>query len=197
MQVTYSTPFVNLSFGLKVPSSYPLITPKYIDYNTKKIDFETAKHISKTDFENIYKRSDVEYGDIIMPMIGTIGNPVIVNTHNPFAIKNVALFKTNNDLIKCKYIYYQFYSNTISEQFSIMARGGVQSFVSLEILGNLLFVDCNSNEKEKIVNYLDSKCSKIDEIIVAKQQKLDAIAKHKKSLIYEYVTGKKRVTEVN
>ena len=74
----------------------------------KIIDFEEAKHISKSDFEKIYKRSDVEYGDIIMPMIGTIGNPVIVQTHRKFAIKNVALFKTSGDLITAKYIFYQF-----------------------------------------------------------------------------------------
>ena len=177
--------------------SYPLITSKYINYETKDINFEEAKHISKSDFEKIYKRSDVEYGDIIMPMIGTIGNPVIVQTHRKFAIKNVALFKTSVDLITAKYIFYQFYSDILSEQFSIMSRGGVQSFVSLEVLGNLLFIDCTHEEKQQIVEYLDAKCSHIDEVINQKKQQLSVILHHKKSLIYEYVTGKKRVTEVN
>ena len=177
--------------------SYPLITSRYINYDTKDIDFEEAKHISKSDFEKIHKRSDVEYGDIIMPMIGTIGNPVIVQTHRKFAIKNVALFKTSVDLITAKYIFYQFYSDILSEQFSIMSRGGVQSFVSLEVLGNLLFIDCTHEEKQQIVEYLDAKCSHIDEVINQKRQQLSVIQQHKKSLIYEYVTGKKRVTEVN
>ena len=52
-------------------------------------------------------------------------------------------------------------------------------------------------EQKDIVNYLDERCSKIDSIISDKQAQLDAIIQHKKSLIYEYVTGKKRVTEVN
>lgn len=177
-------------------TTYPLITSKYIDYDTKTIDFESAKHISKIDFENIYKRSNVEFGDIIMPMIGTIGNPVIVNTEEPFAIKNVALFKTSKNLTNAKYIFYQFYSYMLSEQFNIMARGGVQSFVSLEVLGNLLFVDCSQKEKEAIVNFLDQQCSALDKIIMEKQKELNLLNKHKKSLIYEYVTGKKRVTEV-
>ncbi len=177
-------------------TTYPLITSKYIDYDTQTIDFESAKHISKIDFENIYKRSNVEFGDIIMPMIGTIGNPVIVNTEEPFAIKNVALFKTSKNLTNAKYIFYQFYSYMLSEQFNIMARGGVQSFVSLEVLGNLLFVDCSQKEKEAIVNFLDQQCSALDKIIMEKQKELNLLNKHKKSLIYEYVTGKKRVTEV-
>ncbi len=51
-------------------------------------------------------------------------------------------------------------------------------------------------EQKDIVGYLDEQCYKINSIITDKQAQLDAIAQHKKSLIYEYVTGKKRVKEV-
>lgn len=51
--------------------------------------------------------------------------------------------------------------------------------------------------QQEIVKYLDEKCGKIDSIIGAKQKQLEIMGQHKKSLIYEYVTGKKRVTEVN
>lgn len=50
-------------------------------------------------------------------------------------------------------------------------------------------------EQMKIVFYLDKKCSQIDEIVKDKQEQLEKIKQHKKSLIYEYVTGKKRVKE--
>ena len=51
------------------------------------------------------------------------------------------------------------------------------------------------SEKEQllIANYLDGKCTKIDSIIESKKEQLAKITQHKKSLIYEYVTGKKRV----
>lgn len=189
---THDTP----AYVDETEDTYPLITAKHIDYKTKQINFSSANHISKSDFEAIYKRSDVEYGDIIMPMIGTIGNPVIVTTHNKFAIKNVALFKTGLDLVQAKYIFYQFYSNFLSEQFALMSRGGVQSFVSLEVLGNLIFVDCNQDQKKRIVKYLDATCEQVDELIIGKQNQLSIVQQHKKSLIYEYVTGKKRVKEV-
>lgn len=48
-------------------------------------------------------------------------------------------------------------------------------------------------EQQEIVNYLDQKCSAIDEIIIKKEQYLSEIENYKKSLIYEYVTGKKEV----
>lgn len=177
-------------------NTYPLITSKYIDYENKTISIEEANHISHDDFISIYKRSNVEKGDIIMPMIGTIGKPVIVETNAKFAIKNVALFKTNEDIISAKYIYYQFYSDVLLEQFSLMKKGGVQSFVSLTILGNLLFVDTSYAIKTQIVSYLDEQCERIDSILNIKKEQLNRIMGHKKSLIFEYVTGKKRVKEV-
>ena len=53
------------------------------------------------------------------------------------------------------------------------------------------------DEQVEIATFLDKKCKEIDAIIQTKQSQRDIIAQHKKALIYEYVTGKKRVTEVN
>lgn len=51
------------------------------------------------------------------------------------------------------------------------------------------------NEQREIVNYLDAKCSEIEAVIVSKKAQLETLAEYKKSLIYEYVTGKKEVVE--
>ncbi len=52
-----------------------------------------------------------------------------------------------------------------------------------------------AKEQKEIISYLDKKCSQIDVIVKDKQEQLEKIKQHKKSLIYEYVTGKKRVKE--
>lgn len=49
------------------------------------------------------------------------------------------------------------------------------------------------DEQQQIADYLDSKCSEIDAIIADKKRQRDILAEYKKSLIYEYVTGKKEV----
>ena len=49
-------------------------------------------------------------------------------------------------------------------------------------------------EQQAIADYLDRKCSQIDKLIALKQQKIEKLQQYKKSLIYEYVTGKKEVT---
>lgn len=48
-------------------------------------------------------------------------------------------------------------------------------------------------EQRQIASFLDEKCSKIDELIKLKNQQLETLTQYKKSLIYEYVTGKKEV----
>ena len=55
-------------------------------------------------------------------------------------------------------------------------------------------VPCLSlSEQQQIAEYLDKKCAEIDELISIKQQKIEKLTEYKKSLIYEYVTGKKQV----
>jgi type I restriction enzyme S subunit len=49
------------------------------------------------------------------------------------------------------------------------------------------------DEQREIADYLDSKCAAIDTLISKKQQFIDELTAYKKSLIYEFVTGKKEV----
>lgn len=51
------------------------------------------------------------------------------------------------------------------------------------------------SEQQAIADYLDEKCSEIDELIAIKQQKIEQLKEYKKSVIFEYVTGKKEVRE--
>ena len=48
-------------------------------------------------------------------------------------------------------------------------------------------------EQIAIVDYLNEKCTQIDQLIAIKQAKIEKLEQYKRSLIYEYVTGKKEV----
>ena len=47
--------------------------------------------------------------------------------------------------------------------------------------------------QQQIVEYLDKRCEEIDNLIKIKQEKIEKLKEYKKSLIYQYVTGKKEV----
>lgn len=144
-----------------IDGGYPLITSKNI--NNNKIDFSNVNYISEEDYIKINQRSEVSSGDIIMPMIGTIGNPVIIDTDKKFAIKNVALFKlANNETILSKYFYYILKTQDIKRQLESNKRGGTQNFVSLKNIRDLKIPLIDILEQKKIVEILDKAQELID-----------------------------------
>ena len=115
-------------------SDYKLITSKNI--NKEGIDFSDVKYITKKDYDKINIRSNVSYGDILMPMIGTIGNPVIVKVQEEkidFTIKNLALIKFFiKTVVINKYIKYLVDSEWFEKEVLKNSRGGTQKFLSLK-----------------------------------------------------------------
>ncbi|WP_111937901.1 restriction endonuclease subunit S [Clostridium paraputrificum] len=161
-----------------VEEGYPLITSKNLMKNGS-IDYSNVNYITESDYININKRSEVEIGDILFGMIGTIGNPVLVDKKG-FAIKNVALIKEKNEL---KNIYLLVYLNSslIGEQFYKVNTGGTQKFIALNLIRNLKIQLPCLEEQEKIANFL----SNIDKIIEEENKKLEDLRQWKKGLLQQ------------
>lgn len=112
-----------------VGDGYPLVTSKNVSQGY--IDLSTANLISHEDLLKINQRSKVDTGDIIMPMIGTIGNPVIVNVNQEFAVKNVAIIKFAGSIM-CNIFIKTLLSTSFFENAIQKAnRGGTQKFIAL------------------------------------------------------------------
>ena len=117
-----------------VAEGVPLVTSKNL--SNGKIDFTTAKLISREDSQVINQRSNVDSGDIMYAMIGSIGNPVLYQGNKEFSIKNMALFKRIPNGMDMEYVYW--FLVLVQEDMKKAASGGVQSFVSLGYLRNYL-----------------------------------------------------------
>lgn len=91
-----------------------------------------------------------------------------------------------------EYANYQLKSWDYAKAFHNMGTG-VRKTLDFSELGKKYFVTPSIEEQSKIVAFLDSKCKEIEAIIASKKQQLTVIDSYKKSLIYEYVTGKKEV----
>lgn len=172
--------------------NYPFVTSK--DIHGNEIDFSATKFISAEFYISYDSRSNVRMHDIIMPMIGTIGNSAIVKTEKQFAIKNVALFKTSEAVkILPNYLFYYLESDFNKMQFEITSKGGVQSFMSLSSLRNLYFLRPPLGEQKELALYLDSF---YDSILKEKNiinQQIEKLKQYRKCLIHECVTGKRKV----
>ncbi|PKN23483.1 MAG: type I restriction endonuclease subunit S [Deltaproteobacteria bacterium HGW-Deltaproteobacteria-3] len=114
-----------------VPQGYPLVTSKNL--SSGKLDLTEIKFISEKDHLQIKERSGVDKFDILFAMIGSIGNPVIVDIEDDFSIKNVAIFKYYVKQFSVPEYLCKFLS-IASNNMKAEAAGGVQSFVSLGML---------------------------------------------------------------
>lgn len=89
------------------------------------------------------------------------------------------------------YLYYLMTSN--AERMNFLSTGALQANLSRSAFEHLKVQFPPYSEQQEIVAYLDDKCEKIDALIAKKQQYITEIENYKKSLICEYVTGKKEV----
>lgn len=71
--------------------------------------------------------------------------------------------------------------------------GGTIPTISQEKINNFIILMPPLSEREEIAEHLDTKCTEIDNLISIKLSKIDSLKEYKKSIIYEYVTGKKEV----
>lgn len=166
---------------------YPLVTSKNLKNGL--IDLENVSLISEKDYNKINERSKVSIGDILFAMIGTIGNPVIVDEDPQFAIKNVALFKYNN-LINNKYLKYFLESPKTLNIMHSQAKGSTQKFVGLGYLRTFIFPVCPLNEQRRIVEKIESEFAKIDEGLGHLEQAKEQIKQYRQSVLKSAFEGK-------
>ena len=152
-----------------VAEGFPLITSRNIVDG--KIDASTANYINEEDYMEICKRSRVDHGDILMPMIGTIGNPVIVKELTPkFAIKNVALIKFKSNSPSNIYINAFLKSRHFYKYVNKLSRGGTQKFLGL---GDIRKLPIPMLAKESEVEF----CTRLQRTNMLREQTILKLAK--------------------
>ncbi|PNU21645.1 restriction endonuclease subunit S [Geothermobacter hydrogeniphilus] len=106
-----------------------LVTSKNL--SAGNLDLTNVNYISEDDYVQICRRSKVDIGDILMPMIGTIGSPVLIEEKPDFAIKNVALIKFKEGSPEAIYVLNVLRSHYFKHIVNKTSRGGTQKFISL------------------------------------------------------------------
>ena len=162
-------------------NGYPLLTSKNVTTGT--IDLTSCSLISEEDYKRINERSRVDVGDIIMPMIGTVGKPIIVDIEPNFAIKNVALIKfKDNTKVTNVYIRTLLQSDYFKNVVFNKARGGTQKFISL---GDIRKIDILLPPLS-LQNEFATFVQQIDKLRVVIQKSLDEAQYLFDSLMQEY-----------
>lgn len=116
------------------------------------------------------------------------------SAYNGITSPDFAVYRPNNFAIT-KYLEYLLKTDKYAMQYARMAGGVGDGFSRLYTnqLYEIKVALPKLSEQKEIVDYLDNKCAQTDELISAKQSQIEMLESYKKSLIYEYVTGKKEV----
>lgn len=151
--------------------------------------------------DNVYVNKDiptklfVNKGDILIcsrnGSASLIGKAALIETDIKATFGAfMMIFKGNN--IHHKYLYY-IVTSCISQYKWLFTTATINQLTS-SMLGEIFapFI-CDRLEQQSIADYLDQKCSEIDKLISIKQQKIEKLKDYKKSLIFECVTGKRKV----
>ncbi|NQP32548.1 restriction endonuclease subunit S [Streptococcus suis] len=155
---------------------YPLVTSKNI--KNGQVNFEDIQYISSFDYEEINKRSKVNINDILMGMIGTVGNLALVREEPKFAIKNVALIK-NIGVVNVEFLFHYLGSYVIERQLQNSLDGGTQKFISLNKIRHLDITFPSLPEQEAIGTFF----STLDRRITLHQRKFDTLKEQKKTYL--------------
>ena len=146
----------------------------------------------KTSSYDNWKR--VEIGDLVLNRFKAHLGVLFAANLTGIVSFHYGVYEAKRALVP-KFYEYLYHSNQYKAILGNASNGMV---VGLQNLSNLGFYSTYSlyppyAEQEKLVSHLDKKCSEIDELIALKQSKIEKLEQYKKSLIYEYVTGKKEV----
>lgn len=145
-----------------VTSGIPLVTSKNL--LDDGIDFDNTKHISVADHHEISRRSAVARGDVLFAMIGTVGNPTEVKTERPFSIKNVGLFKGDDDCLSAAYLCHWLSSPVLCAWLRPRLKGTTQKFAPLGLLRELPIALPPRSEQDRIVAEVDRRLSIVREV---------------------------------
>ena len=170
-----------------VNEGWPLITSKNL--RDGAIVFDGVKYISKNDYDAINVRSRVDVGDVLMAMIGTIGNPVVVIKSPSYAIKNMALFKLQEGQCS-QFLRYLLMSPDVTLKMERESKGSTQHFVSLKYLRNFKAHFPPLSEQREIVKGLDLLAEKIKILEQNYTQQIADCAEMRQSVLREAFEGR-------
>ena len=173
----------------------PFIRVQNLGFATE-LNLENIVYISESQNETI-KNSSLFPGDVLFAKTGaTIGKVGIVPQEIQTANTTSHIGKiTVSKNVNSRFIYYVLASYVGYKQFwDIAAQKSTRPELSIDEIKTIhVLLPQNVEEQAEIVEYLDAKCLHIDEAINTKKEQLATLDEYKKSIIYEYVTGKKEV----
>lgn len=197
---------IRLKFLLQYIIDCPHETPNYSfdgeyyvirtadeDYGFLRAD-EQMYRLDEKEYKHRIRRLSLDKDDIVYGREGERwGLACIVPESNKYCLgQRMMQFRCNEHIVPM-FIMWALNSKNIYVQGCFDTLGSTSPHVNISTIINYEIPIPSYEEQNKLASFLEEKCSRIDKLIALKQQKIEKLQQYKKSLIYEYVTGKKEV----
>ena len=183
-------------------SGIPWITQIPEDWDVAKIknvvEICNGKEVEDNDGEVLVygsggifgKTSKIMYDNesVLLGRKGTVDRPIYLKDIKFWCVDTMFYTKSKN-LILMKLFYYIMFIF----DYKPYIYGTALPSMSQSILNEIYIPLAKNVVQQQIVEYLDKRCEEIDNLIKIKQEMIEKLKEYKKSLIYQYVTGKKEV----
>lgn len=165
------------------------IAPDSIEKNSGKIVMHrTVEEAAVDSWNQLFRK-----GQLLYSKIRPVLNKAVIAPYDGLCSADMYPIETP---LNTKYLLYTMLSSYFVSQVDVITRDRIKMpKINQDELNNILVCVPNKAEQKIIASYLDRKCAEIDVAIADKKAQLETLAEYKKSLIYEYVTGKKEVPD--
>lgn len=208
----------NVDWIGKIPSNYKMTPMKYLGEIRNGLTYSPSDMTSEDEGRLVLRSSNIQNGKLIFEDNVYVNcdvkeelivrkNDILICSRNgsrKLIGKNaliyedydfsfgafMMIFRTTKN---AKYIYYILNSNVFAYYLGTYLTSTINQLTGSNFNSMIVPYCYDTKEQTKIVEYLDKKCSSFDKIIEIKKSKIEELQDYKKSIIYEYVTGKKEV----
>lgn len=174
------------------------------DYNNPRYiritDIKEDRTLRDDTFKSLPLEKAKDYilskGDLLFARSGaTVGKTFLYNEDNAACFAGYLIkAKCNKKKLVPNFVFYYTLSNIYQNwKNSIFIQSTIQN-IGADKYSSMPIIVPPLAEQQAIADYLDQRCSEIDELIALKQQKIEKLKEYKKSLIFECVTGKRKVS---
>lgn len=172
---------------------------EFYNKTSKFIALENVSNYSgkyiETDSEYDEERYDVyKKGDLLFSKLRPYLAKALIASDDGYCTGEFAIIKKFNGDIR--YLFFYLLSDGCLSIINASTYGAKMPRANWDYISNLCIPIINFTEQQAIADFLDTRCAEVDSIIKGKEEQIEQQKEYKKSLIYEYVTGKKRVKEV-
>ena len=149
---------------------------------------ENESLISEEDYKSIISNGFPRENDVLLCCVGTIGRCTVYKEKEPIAFQRSVIFIRCNNRMLPSFLNYNLQSPSTLIQEKLSVNKSAQEGIYQGAVKELQIVLPEIKQQKRIIDYLDAKCSKIDEIIEKQQAIIEKLKEYKLSLITEAVT---------